>query len=330
MKVYARDNKKMLNMLILEILKNYTDADHRLTQQEIIDLLKLNYGTECDRRSIRNNIRSLKDMGYEIATERGCYLAERDFDDAELRMLIDSVLFSKNLSGVQAKRLIEKLKGFGNRYFHAKVSHVSNLPELFHSDNKQVMIALDTLNDAIEEKRKVSFIYNRYGTDFKLHPRRDEPYIVNPYQMVANNGRYYLIGNYDKYDDLSHYRIDRITSVTVLSEPVKPRKKVKEFAKGWTLPKHMTEHIYMYSGDSVTVKFIAGMDLMDELIDWFGRDFHIEEETNGKMMVTLKCNERAMKYWALQYGEYIEIKAPQSLREAVKASVLDMAKKYAE
>ena len=54
------------------------------------------------------------------------------------------------------------------------------------------MLALDVLNDAIEEKRKVSFIYNRYGTDFKLHPRRNEPYIVNPYQMVANNGRYYL------------------------------------------------------------------------------------------------------------------------------------------
>lgn len=70
MDVYARDNKKMLNMLILEILKKYTDADHRLTQQEIIGLLKLNYGTECDRHSIRNNIRSLKDMGYEIAMER--------------------------------------------------------------------------------------------------------------------------------------------------------------------------------------------------------------------------------------------------------------------
>lgn len=108
MNVYAGDNKKMLNMLILEILKEYTDAEHRLTQQEIIDLLKLNYGAECDRRS-------LKDMGYEIATERGCYLAERDFDDAELRMLIDSVLFSKNLSGTQAKRLIEKLKGFWRR-----------------------------------------------------------------------------------------------------------------------------------------------------------------------------------------------------------------------
>ena len=263
MNVYAGDNKKMLNMLILEILKEYTDTEHRLTQQEIIDLLKLNYGAECDRRSIRNNIRSLKDMGYEIATERGCYLVERDFENAELRMLIDSVLFSKNLSGAQAQRLVKKLKGCGNRYFHAKVSHVSNLPEMFHSDNKQVMVVLDTLNDAIEEKKKVSFIYNCYGTDFKLHPRRDEPYIVNPYYMVANNGRYYLIGNYDKYDDLSHYRIDRITSVTMLSEQVKPKKDVRELARGWSLPKHMAEHIYMYSGDSVMVKFIADTDLMD-------------------------------------------------------------------
>lgn len=328
MNVYAADNKKMLNMLILEILKEYTDTDHRLTQQEIIDLLKLNYGAECDRRSIRNNIRSLKDMGFEISTERGCYLVERDFDDAELRMLIDSVLFSKNISGAQAKRLIEKLKGFGNRYFHAKVSHVSNLPELFHSDNKQVMLALDALNDAIEEKRKVSFIYNSYGTDFKLHPRRKESYIVNPYQMVANNGRYYLIANYDKYDDLSHYRIDRMTSVTILDEHAKPKKEIKEFAGGWTLPKHMAEHIYMYSGESMTVKFTADKSIMDELVDWFGRDFRIKEAEQGKMTVTLKCNEEAMRYWALQYGECIEIKEPERLRESVKASVRQMAKAY--
>ncbi|MBR5162796.1 MAG: WYL domain-containing protein, partial [Schwartzia sp.] len=229
----------MLNMLILEILRDYTDVEHPLTQQEIIDLLRVNYSMECDRRSIRNNIQSLKDMGYEIVTKRGCYLAEREFDDAELRMLIDSVLFSKCLSGAQAKRLIEKLERFGNRYFRAKVSHVSNLPELFHSDNRQAMLALDVLNDAIGEKRKVSFVYNSYGTDFKLHPKREEPYIVNPYQMVANNGRYYLIGNYDKYDNVSHYRVDRITSIEMLSEPAKPKKEVKDFGGGWTLPKHM-------------------------------------------------------------------------------------------
>ena len=321
-------NKKMLNMLILKILKDYTDTEHPLTQQEIIDLLRLHYSMDCDRRSIRNNIQSLKDMGYEIVTRRGCYLADREFDDAELRMLIDSVLFSKSISGKQAKRLIEKLKSFGNRYFHAKVSHVSNLPELFHTDNKQTMIALDVLNDAIEAKRKVSFVYNTYGTDFKLHPKRNEPYIVNPYQMVANNGRYYLIGNYDKYDNVSHYRIDRITSVTMLSEPAKPKSKVRDFAKGWNLPKHMAEHIYMFSGESVTVKFMADTYMMDDLVDWFGRDFHVRVEDNGKMLVTLRCSESAMKYWALQYGEGVEILSPNSLRESIVKIVQGMLGKY--
>ncbi|MBQ9377414.1 MAG: WYL domain-containing transcriptional regulator [Schwartzia sp.] len=321
-------NKKMLNMLILKILKDYTDADHPLTQQEIIDLLRRHYSMDCDPRSIRNNIRSLKDMGYEIVTRRGCYLADREFDDAELRMLIDSVLFSKSISGKQAKRLIEKLKSFGNRYFHAKVSHVSNLPELFHTDNKQTMIALDVLNDAIEAKRKVSFVYNTYGADFKLHPKREDPYIVNPYQMVANNGRYYLIGNYDKYDNVSHYRIDRITSVTMLSEPVKPKSKVRDFAKGWSLPKHMAEHIYMFSGESVTVKLMADTYLMDDLVDWFGRDFHVRVADNGKMAVTLKCNESAMKYWALQYGECVEILSPVSLRESIAEIVRGMYGTY--
>lgn len=328
MDVYAGDSKKMLNMLILEILKDYTDTEHPLTQQQIIDLLSHNYGAACDRRSVRNNIRSLQDMGYDICTRRGCYLVEREFDDAELRMLIDSVLFSKNISSAQAKRLIDKLKGFGNRHFQAKVSHVSNLPDIFHSDNKQTMVALDALNDAIEAKKKVSFIYNRYGMDFKLHPRREEPYIVSPYQMVANNGRYYLIGNYDKYDDVSHYRIDRITSVTQLAEPRKPKSNIKEFAQGFNLPRHMAEHIYMYSGESVTVKFTADIDLMDELIDWFGRDFRIQEIGGGTMLVMLKCNERAMLYWALQYGKHIEIKKPESLRDAVRKIVQQMAEKY--
>ena len=245
-------------------------------------------------------------------------------------MLIDSVLFSKCLSGAQAKRLIEKLKGFGNRYFRAKVSHVSNLPELFHSDNKQVMLALDVLNDAIEAKRKVSFVYNSYGTDFKLHPKREEPYIVNPYQMVANNGRYYLIGNYDKYDNVSHYRIDRITSVSMLSEPVKPKSEIREFAQGWSLPKHMAEHIYMFSGESVTVKLKAPTYLMDDFVDWFGRDFHVKVEDDGRMTVALKCSEEAMKYWAMQYGECVEITEPKRLRDSLAEIVRGMYKTYCE
>ena len=87
--MYATGNKKMLNMLILEILKEYSDQEHRLTQQEIIRLLKSNYDMVCDRRSVKNNVVCLRELGYEISMEDGYYLLEREFDDVELRMLID-------------------------------------------------------------------------------------------------------------------------------------------------------------------------------------------------------------------------------------------------
>lgn len=327
--MYATGNKKMLNMLILEILKEYSDQEHRLTQQEIIRLLKSNYDMDCDRRSVKNNVMCLKELGYEISMEDGYYLLEREFDDAELRMLIDSVLFSKNLTQKQAKTLIEKLKGMGNRYFSAKVNHVSNLPELHHGDNKQLMYVLDTINEAISHHKKISFVYNKYGFDFKLHPKREEKYVVNPYQMVANNGFYYLIGNYDKYDDISHYRLDKMTCVEMLTEKVKPQNQVTGLEQGLNLPKHMAEHIYMFSGESVAINMLVDETIISELVDWFGNDFYvIEKRRNNQVLVRLKCNEQAFFYWALQYGPYVEVLEPVSLRSKIAEAVSEMNEKY--
>lgn len=327
--MYATGNKKMLNMLILEILKEYSDQEHRLTQQEIIRLLKSNYDMDCDRRSVKNNVMCLKELGYEISMEDGYYLLEREFDDAELRMLIDSVLFSKNLTQKQAKTLIEKLKGMGNRYFSAKVNHVSNLPELHHGDNKQLMYVLDTINEAISQHKKISFVYNKYGFDFKLHPKREEKYVVNPYQMVVNNGFYYLIGNYDKYDDISHYRLDKMTCVEMLTEKVKPQNQVTGLEQGLNLPKHMAEHIYMFSGESVAINMLVDETIISELVDWFGNDFYvIEKRRNNQVLVRLKCNEQAFFYWALQYGPYVEVLEPVSLRSKIAEAVSEMNEKY--
>lgn len=326
--MYATGTKKMLNMMILDILKEYSDEKHRLTQQEIIRLLKANYDMECDRRSVKNNVESLKEMGYEISMEDGYYLMEREFDDAELRMLIDSVLFSKSLTSKQAKNLIDKLRAQGNRYFSAKVAHVSNLPEMQHGDNK-LMYALDRINDAIAEKKKISFIYNSYGKDFKLHPKRETAYIVNPYEIVANSGRFYLICNSDNHDNLAHYRLDKMTGVEILEEKVRPKKEIKEFANGYSLPKHMAEHIYMFSGASVQVRLLVPDGWMNELIDWFGKDFRIQSSSKeGMMEVVVQCNEKAMRYWALQYGQYVEVLEPVGLRENVRDAVTKMNEKY--
>ena len=294
--MFATGNKKMLNMLILDILEQYSDEDHHLTQQEIIRHLRAQYGMECDRRSVKNNIDSLKELGFDIVTNnKGAFLAGRKFDNAELRLLIDSVLFNKGIS-----------------------------------HNKQTMYALDALNDAIDKKKKVSFVYNTYGTDFQLHPKRKELYIVNPYQIVANNGRYYLIGNYDKYDNVAHFRIDRMTNVCMLDERRKPVSQVTDFKNGFSLPKHMAEHIYMFSGKTVSVRMVAKKHLMDELVDWFGKDFKIRREFEDEMLVDVKCNKSAMKFWALQYGPYVEVLEPAELREEIKESVKGMWEKYCD
>lgn len=326
--MYATGNKKMLNMLILEILRKYSDEQHSLTQQDIIKLLDKNYGMECDRRSVKNNILSLKEMGYDISMEKGYKLLSREFDDAELRILIDSVLFSKSISTRQAKGLIEKIRDLASNYFNVKVSHVSNLPDLNRTQNKQAMYSLDSINDAIADKKKIAFIYNSIGTDFKIHPRREEPYIVNPYQIVANNGKFYLIGNYDKYNNVAHFRIDRMTDVRVLNEKAKPMKQIPELENGLNLPKHMAEHIYMFSGPSKNIKLATTADMMSELTDWFGNDFKIVSKKDRRITIRVSCNEEAMRFWALQYGPYVEVLEPESLRNRIKEDINGMMKKY--
>lgn len=327
--MYATGSKKMLNMLILEILRVYSDENHRLSQQEILRLLKQDYDMECDRRSVRNNVLSLIELGYDIDTEDGYYLAEREFEDAELRMLIDSVLFSKTLTASQARRLIRKLEALGSRYFDAKVSHVSTTPDLVRTSNTQVLYTVNSINDAIDQKRKISFQYNRYGMDLKLHDRKKE-YRINPYQMVAANGFYYLLGNMDKFDDISYYRIDKITNVEILPEPVKPMKLVKGLEHGLDLPRHMAEHIYMFSGESCPVKLRCTERTIDSLVDWFGKDIRIlgPAADGTDLIVRLTCNYDAMFYWALQYGPHVEVLEPEKLRGELRAELRKMAKKY--
>lgn len=330
--MYGIYNKKNLNLIILKILWEYTDAEHTLMQQEIVKLVKSEYGLKIDRRTVKNNVEALQEMlehtAFEITTEEGYCLLKREFDDSELRMLIDGVLFSKTLSDTQAKRLINKLKNLSSRYFNAKVKHICNLPELQHSDNKQLLYTVDMLNDAISLKKKVCFTYNEYRIDFKLHPKREQKYIVNPYQMVANNGRYYLIANYDKYDDISHYRIDKITDLIILEDQAKDANLVPELKHGLNLPKHMAEHIYLFSGESVNVKLVIDKIIFTELVDWFGKDFQILEKKGEQITIRLKCNEEAMKYWALQYGPYVEVITPISLRCKLEKEIEDMYIKY--
>ncbi len=316
-------------MMILDILKKYSDVDHPLTQQEIKRKLKSEYDMECDRRSVKANVERLVEMGIDVDMDnpKGYVLLEREFEESELRMLIDSVLFSKTISGAESRRLIDKLKNYGNVYFDAKVSHVASSSYLSRTENQQVMSTVGELNDAIDLKKKVRFRYMAYGTDFKLHDKGKD-YVVNPYQMIASNGHYYLLGNLDWFDDISYYRIDKIKNVEILDDRVKPMKQVKGLENGLNLPKHMAEHIYLFCGESVPIKLKCSTGSIDTLIDWFGKNIKILEEKDGEILVRVVCSEYAIHYWALQYGPYFEVIEPKEIRERLKEDINKMARKY--
>ena len=323
-------NKRLLNMYILNILREFSDENHALTQQDILKQLESDYDVICDRRTVKAYVDEWIELGWDIVYDKGYKLISREFDDAELRILIDSILFSKSISTRQAQTLIKKLQGFASKYFNAKVSHVCNLPDLNRTVNRQAMYALGIINDAISAKKKIEFIYNEMGTDFKLHPKRKDPYVVNPYQIVANNGKFYLIANYDKYDNVVHFRIDKMKEIKCLNESIKPRSEVPELANGLNLPKHMAEHIYMFSGESVWAEIKTTPDMMGELVDWFGKDFKIEQKEDGYIIIRVKCNGNALRYWALQYGPYVEILKPVKLREQLKQDAENMYRKYSD
>ena len=295
------ESKNLSLIRTLEILENYSDCDHPLTQKDIINYLMDDYGIEVERKTIGRNLALLKDIGYEIeSVKQGSYLAVRRFEDSELRLLIDGVLASKYITAKHSKELINKLCGLSNKYFRNKVKHIRNLPENM-PQNKELFYTIEVLDEAIGKGRQVAFRYNDMGTDKKQYPRKNSEgnareYIVNPYQMVATNGRYYLICNYDKYDNAANYRIDRITDIRLLDTPVKPMKKVDGLQNGLDLPKHMAEHIYMFADKTEKVTFRAKKYIVSEIIDWFGKDVKFSNETDDEVTAEVSVSKMAMKF----------------------------------
>lgn len=349
--MYSKQPKKMLVMNILDILRKYTDENHRLSQKEIVDILKTEYDMTVERKTIKRNLMNLIEFGYDIEyseairmipnrktgeLEESYILSDfylvRDFTDGELRLLIDSLLFSKHIPYSQCKELIVKLEGLSNRYFKSRVKHIRTMPESA-TNNKQLFLTIETLDEAISHKKQVSFTYNDIGIDKKPHPRLNgegkvREYIINPYQIAAVNGRYYLICNYDKYDDVSNYRLDRITDIKILDTPQKPMKKVKGLEKGFDLPKHMAEHIYMFSGESDIVTFSLKKYLVSEVIDWFGNDIEFFDESREEIKARVKVNLSAMRKWALQYALHTRVLSPQSLVDGVREDIEKASENY--
>jgi len=253
-----------------------------------------------------------------------------EFTDAELHLIINSILFSRSIPTSQSLKLIEKLKGLASVYFNPHERHIRPLP-CKSVENKQLLYTIEMLDEAIDQNRQVVFNYLNYGVDKKPYVRKSkngEPriYTVNPYHMVVANGRHYLICTTEPDCKIFHLRLDRIANIELTDTAAKSRKSVKELNKA--LPEYLAEHIYMFTGERVKAEFLIDEGLIIDALDWFGADVTMRKSINGKVRVKVEVNEQAMFFWALQYGLSAEIIKPEKLRARLHAAAEEMAKKY--
>ncbi len=313
----------LIPVYILKILSQ-TDASHRLTQKDLLQLLHEKYDVKISRGTLGSYLHELRQAHY-ISGERGIY-RNRDLSDEEIRIVIDSVLFGHLLPQDQAKALIGKLQSLGSLALERKVRAIHELPDINHNNNEHLYEIMEALDEAIENHKRVRITSCRYGIDKQLHETSTR--IVDPYYIVSDLSRFYLICHNDGSDDLGNRRLDRMAKVEILEEGCVSIRTLSSYAHGFDLGDYMREHIYMFAGDSETCQLKIVKDHIGDFIDWYGTSFHVMEEDEEYVLISAKINTQALYYWVLQYGEMVEVLSPLSLREKVKAGLTRMLARY--
>ena len=310
----------------------------RLSQKDIQNILadkNEKYHMSVERKAIKRNLEELIDAGYDIRYEvrrRGTgekandiltdFYIERDFTNVELKYLIDSVVFSHHIPSAQKEDLIKKLEKLSNKYFSAATGALS-MENKDTEINWEWFLNLELLDEAIDQKHSVKFDYFDYGEDKKLHLKNNHE--VNPYKIVAKNDHYYLICQENPFDNLVHYRIDKIKNMEKLGNEFLPIREIR-----WK--EYLAEHPYMSSGKSEPIRLRIAKEMVGNLIDWFGDTFRFDHSDDKKpdnvLDIRLNANPDDFFYWALQYGRYVEVQAPQELRDRIRDTVQAMEMTY--
>lgn len=322
-------NKKLALLRILEILKEESDTDHPIKQEDIVARLADVYGIEIERKAVGRNLSLLREAGYEIEnTRRGCYLAVREFEDAELRLLIDGVLSSRHINAKHSKDLIEKLCRLSNKYFRSHIKNVRAVSDFNKSENASLFYNIEIVDTAIAKGRVVAFNYNKYGADKKLHVTSFHK--VSPYQMILHNQHYFLMARQEKWGNINFYRLDKITDIKIMQEPLTDIRKVKGYENGIDYKELSACRPYMFADKPETVVVSCGEDMADQIIDWFGFDVRFDKKEDGKLTATFKTSKKAMLYWAMQYACYVEVLSPASLRQEITDCIEYARERYSK
>ena len=325
--------KKYLPFLILKVLEKYTDESHYIPQSKIVNILFEEYKMVVERKSVASNLKLLEELNYDIDRgEGGVALIERQFNKNEIQYIADSVYSCKSLSAKSASKLIEKLIENESMYFKLNYQNIYKTTDINRDNSKNLFYIIDTIEEARKEKKRISFNYVTYNEKGqKIYTMNGYEYHVSPYFLVNNFGIYYMLGYYrSKYGPFGIYRLDRMENVKVAEDwPEKPREEAG-LPKDFSIAKFLNEHVYIFSDEVVDAKLeLLNPEEILHVKEYFSDGAKIKVE-NDKLYAYIKCDKIALTYWIMQYGEYIKVISPESLKENVVNTLNKMLELYKE
>ena len=326
---------KIRLLRVWELLKSETDEDHPMGTGAILSRLE-EEGLKCDRTTLYDDVALLNKYGYEILVKRSTsnkyYVADRDFDLPEIRILIDAVQAASFITAKKTPVLVDKLARLaGSRRAEVLKKNVVEFGTV-KGDNEVIYYSVDAITTAITEGRKIAFRYFDRGVGGKkvyrtssAAPTEAREYVVNPVATVFNDDKYYLFCYTDKYPSLTQYRIDRMEGVKVLEEEITPNPDLKKK----DVAKHRRSLFDMYGGERTEIVFEADVSVLDAIYDRFGENVKVLPYGENKAICKAEMQVgRPLLTWLVGFGRALKVLSPESVVGKIKELLATASENY--
>ncbi len=328
------NNGRKRLLLLAEFFKRYSDEEHIFSAKEICEYL-LSEGITAERKSLYGDINALRDCGMDIVCTRspkkGYFLASRDFEDAEIRLMIDAVQAAKFITAKKTDALVNKISSLLSEHRADKIKSQVYIDRSRKRKNEEIYYTIDVLHNAILQNKKVSFIYRHLCVSPDLEVKFSErEFVVSPYALIWSNDHYYLVCNNGSYDNLMHNRLDRMKRVEITDIPSRPFSEVSEYTDKFDSADYAGKLFNMFSGKEERVKLCCSNKILEEIIERFGEDkikLSSQNADNFTAEVVAVTGEGFIS-WVMQYGSAIKVISPSKLKTAIGARAAEIAKIY--
>ena len=306
---------KNRTLLVLQYLWEKTDEQNSASLSEIISYICSQGLPSPDPRSIKRDIEDLLDFGIDIVCERKQQnqysIVSRNFDTAELKLLIDAIQSSRFITPQKSKNLISKLSVFVNPDQRDLLNRQLYLENRMKSGNEQILINVDKLYTAITREKKVSFTYFDFSSSKKrIHRHKGRIYRVSPYDMMWSNDNYYFTAYDDREKEVHIYRADRVDNLEILDVPamVKPI--------DYKVENYHSKVFSMYMGPMYEVELLCENDLMNSILDRFGETVYtrVMDKKHFLVRTTVALSDLFFG-WVFSSAGKMKVISPESVVE---------------